>query len=262
MVWTETPNENEPAVGIASYTPLQGWLNDKKYAFFAFYPMPNDHVTLVNLDGNTPYSGGIPAVRYSNPNLDVSKMDDVMIANYHTDLFWHSSNKEGNNIPSGEVNFQFDHCLSCLVLSLKSTSEATITIQKITLSLSNVQYGSVIFPLDGDYTSVKYEKANESTKEIILEPQKIISEDYTDLSDLLILIPQDQDLSINLTVNYQRKYPDRDPYDAIFNTSTPLTAKLLKGKKHKVKLDFSDSNVFILQTNGEWTETTVPHEFN
>ena len=260
-----TQTVNGSTIGTASYSPLQGWSNTKKYAFFAFYPMPNENVTLVylNPDGTTsPYTRGVPAIKYTNPNLDVTKMEDVMTANYYTDLFWHSSNDGGNNIPSGEVNFTFDHKLSCFEVRVKESSAAAINIIDFRIALSGILYEGIVIPLNGDDSELI--KAQKATHEIALpltDNEKALGQEYKNLCDLL-LIPQGDNISISLNVNYTRKYGNNDPVSFNFQTIEPLTTALVRGTKHLVQLDFGDKNVYVMQNNSGWTEKTVEHKFN
>ena len=258
-----THNDNEAIIGTASYSPLQGWSNSKKYAFFAFYPTPDENVTLVNLDEeNTPYSGGVPAIKYTNPTFDVEKMKDVMTANCYTDLFWKSSTEGGNNIPSGEVNFKFDHKLSCLEVRVKESSAASINITDFTLTLSGVQYEGIIIPLNGDNNKlITSQSATHSISLPLISREISLGPEFQNIGDLL-LIPQDDNISISLNVDYSRKYGDNTPVNANFTTSTPFTTTLIKGTKHFLQLDFGDKNVYVMQSSSGWDEKDVKHEFN
>ena len=258
-----TRDDNEAIIATASYTPLQGWSNSKKYAFFAFYPTPDENVTLVNLDEeNTPYSGGVPAIKYTNPTFDVEKMKDVMTANCYTDLFWKSSTEGGNNIPSGEVNFEFDHKLSCLEVRVKESSAASINITDFTLTLSGVQYEGIIIPLNGDNNKlITSQSATHSISLPLISREISLGPEFQNIGDLL-LIPQDDNISISLNVDYSRKYGDNTPVNANFTTSTPFTTTLIKGTKHFLQLDFGDKNVYVMQSSSGWDEKNVKHEFN
>lgn len=258
-----TRDDNEAIIGTASYTPLQGWSNSKKYAFFAFYPTPDENLTLVNLDEeNTPYSGGVPAIKYTNPTFDVEKMKDVMTANCYTDLFWKSSTEGGNNIPSGEVNFKFDHKLSCLEVRVKESSAASINITDFTLTLSGVQYEGIIIPLNGDNNKlITSQSATHSISLPLISREISLGPEFQNIGDLL-LIPQDDNISISLNVDYSRKYGDNASVNANFTTSTPFTTTLIKGTKHFLQLDFGDKNVYVMQSSSGWDEKNVKHEFN
>ena len=97
--------------GSSSYTPLQGWSNISKYAFFAYYPIDKSNVTLVNTDGSA-YTGGTPAIKYTmTSGVIKDDMADVMIAPAHTDKYWRSGSD--NNV-NGDIKFSFEHCLASI----------------------------------------------------------------------------------------------------------------------------------------------------
>ena len=78
----------------ASYSPLQGWSNIKKYAFFAYYPL-QDNVTFAMTDGT-------PAITYTmGPDNYQNSMTDVMVAAPHVDKYWKTASD--NNVSNGEV---------------------------------------------------------------------------------------------------------------------------------------------------------------
>ena len=210
--------------GTPYYEPLQGWSNSKKYAFFAFYPMPNENVTLVNLDG-TPYAGGVPAIKYTMTAPTAStdegpadgapfkaSMVDLMTAAPYMDLYWKSStdnsfvkDEDENNNTSGalgEVNFAFSHKLSCLGLNIKNQSSGSIQIDEVTLIVSNLKYQQLIIPLDpsAEVTVVNPTGNLSGSIEFNLDPKLNLQEDQNsllisagaskELDDKLIFIPQ------------------------------------------------------------------------
>ena len=144
----------------ADYSPLQGWSNNKKYAFFAFYPRD---LELVNLDGDTPYSGGVPAVKYSmNPADLKASMVDVMTAPANVDRFWQSSAEGGNNLTNGEVNFAFSHRLSCLGLNIANLSAGTITLESVEFKIGGIKFHQAAFSLT-DGATLSTTAANPTT---------------------------------------------------------------------------------------------------
>lgn len=243
----------------ADYSPLQGWSNNKKYAFFAFYPRD---LELVNLDGDTPYSGGIPAVRYEMDPADLkASMVDVMTAPANVDRFWQSSAEGGNNLTNGEVNFAFSHRLSCLGLNIANLSAGTITLESVEFKIGGIKFHQAAFSLT-DGATLSTTAANPTTAELPLafaEGENSIEDGATkELSDKLIFIPQEEDdLSIEVTINYIREAVNGyAAYSDNFTTQS-LTTKLAQGQKHIVNLKFTDSAVEVIgQVSQEgWSKT-------
>lgn len=230
----------------ASYAPLQGWSNSKKYSFFAYYPMNN--VTLVNLDGSS-YIGGVPAIKYEMSGTDLKgSMVDLMVATPHTNLDGSSS-----NVTSNDVTFSFNHCLSSLGVNIQNASAGSIEITGVSLTLSNIKYSTVIVPLDGTAEIPSGSLSDQSCDLLLADAEKSIASGTTDheLSDQLILIPQnDENLSVGLTIYYKRIYGSGDDKTEIIGqfatpNASPLKTTLLKGKKHLIHLKFTDSTVEV-----------------
>lgn len=242
----------------ADYSPLQGWSNNKKYAFFAFYP---HDLELVNLDGDTPYSGGVPAVKYSmNPADLKASMVDVMTAPANVDRFWQSSAEGGNNLTNGEVNFAFSHRLSCLGLNIANLSAGTITLESVEFKIGGIKFHQAAFSLT-DGATLSTTAATPATAELPLafaEGENSIEDETTkELSDKLIFIPQEDNLSIEVTINYIREAVNGyKEYKGSFTTQS-LTTKLAQGQKHIVNLKFTDSTVEVIaQVSQEgWSKT-------
>ena len=249
--------------GSASYAPIQGWSNTNKYAFFAYYPIANDNVTLVNLDG-TPYTKGTPAIKYTmNTNSLQSSMVDVMTASAQTDKYWVSSTD--NNI-TGDVSFQFAHRLSCLGLNVKNSSAGEITLKSLTLVVDGLKYTSAIIPLD-NHSDETYSGSAISYAGFYLnikDSEKTVTENGTEISDKLIFIPQSENISIvRLSITFQRKYGENVKPEETFTTSSSITTTLTKGKKHILYVNFADSNTYVMIKSGNWDDgPNVNHEFN
>ena len=253
-------------VGVGSYTPLQGWSNSKKYAFFAYFPLDNSTVSLVNTDGSD-YTGGVPAIRYTmDPTNDEAfrtSMEDVMTAPAQIDKFWKSSAEGGNNVANGEVNFTFEHRLSSLGLNVKNSTAGGIAVNSVSFNISGLKNQSVIFPLDGG-TAVY---GNEGIAAIacsltIPEGGTAIATSGTEFPDRLILIPQTDPVTLTVTVGYTRTldgYADNVTSHTTYKLSTALT----EGKKHNVNLNFKDSTVDVELKCGPWAEShTIDNTFN
>ena len=250
------------ADGSASYAPLQGWLSSTKYTFFAYYPYTNQNVSLVNLDG-TPYTGGVPAIKYTmNTNAFSSSMVDVMTAPAQTDKYWNSASD--NNVNNSDVRFQFTHRLSSLGLNVKNSTVGNITITNVIMVIDGIKYTSAVIPLND--APEQYTGPQSSLLQFALaltDEERSVVATGKEVADKLIFIPQTNNISITLTINYQRQYGESNPTDDSFTTTTPLTTSLLKGIKNIIYVNFMDSNTYVMIRSNDWDDgPNVPHEFN
>ena len=252
--------------GSASYTPLQGWSNSKKYAFFAYYPIENPYVTLVNTDGSS-YTSGTPAIKYTMDadNLRTS-MADVMTAPAHIDKYWNSSSD--NNTGSSEITFAFRHCLSCIGLNIRNSTSGEVKISSVTFTLSGIKHRSIIIPLDG--SQVSHGSDNSPMTDglqcsiEVEDEEKTIAEAGTELSDKLIFIPQSEAATVTVAVEYTRSATGYETFADTFTTSG-LSTVLTAGVKHLIYLTFTDSTVEVsgVVTEGGWeTEYETGSTFN
>lgn len=259
-------------VGVGSYTPLQGWSNSKKYSFFAYFPVGNQYVSLVNLDDESNYNPGIPVIKYTmDPSTGenfTASMWDVMTATAHEDLYWKSvSEKSENTSANGEVRFSFNHCLSCLGLNLKNSTAGGITVNSVTFHLSGIQYQSITIPLDGstrtsEGPAVDIDCALHVGEGGIAVPSVEANPDGVEVVDKLILIPQTSALKFTVTVGYTRTLDTYESNETSFTTG-PLSTALTEAKKHIVYLNFTDSTVDVGMTTGAWVDIpTVEDTFN
>lgn len=261
--------------GSATYSPLQGWSNTKKYAFFAFYPFTGAagssgstnprYEGLVNF-GDATNKQYKPAIKYTLDlnNLKAS-MVDVMTASSGQDLVGPSSE---------EVTFSLQHRLSCLGISMKnSTSGYTIEVKKVTVKIAGIQYTEAILALDPDpdleEPTHQYVAATvpEQTFELDLPADLSVGGGNTgvELSDKLIFIPQEQDLTATITITYTRKDPNGVYSDITYENVelTPTTTTLVEGVKHLIYLNFKDSEVTVTgTTSGAWVKIDVDNTFN
>ena len=260
--------------GTASYEPLQGWSNSKKYAFFAYYPIENDHVTLVNPSNGSSYTEGVPAIKYTmdapaeyptegpaDGSAFVASMVDVMTAIPMTNLYWKSASDYNipseNNSSNGEVNFRFTHRLSCLGLNIKNSTAGGITIASVTFKINGLQNQSVILPLDESNNIICDGQVigNIACRLAIPEngtaiPQTVAPSKGTELSDRLIFIPQSSEVTITVMVEYARSI---DGYtNNLTYSSDELSTELSEGQKYIVNLNFKDSTVDVSMTDGAW----------
>ena len=259
-------------VGVGSYTPLQGWSNSKKYSFFAYYPVGNQYVSLVNLGKDSNYNPGVPAIKYTmdltNGESFTASMVDVMTATAHEDLYWKSvSDKSESTSANGEVYFSFNHCLSCLGLNLKNSTAGSITVNSVTFHLTGLQYQSITIPLDGSAktptgSSTDIDCALQVGEGGVAIPSVSNDSDGVELTDKLILIPQTVPLTFTVTVGYTRSlegYTDNTTSFTTGNLSTSLEGR----KKYIVNLKFTDSTVDVGFKSGAWAERhTIDNTFN
>ena len=251
------------ADGTATYAPIQGWSNTKKFSFFAYYPFENQNVSLVNLDG-TPYTGGVPAIKYTmNTNAFSSSMVDVMTAPAQTDKYWNSASD--NNVNNSDVRFQFTHRLSSLGLNVKNSTAGNITITNVIMVIDGIKYTSAVIPLNDaaeQYTGPQSSLLQGFALALTAEERSVVATGK-EVADKLIFIPQTDNISITLTINYQRQYGESNPTDDSFTTTTPLTTSLLKGKKNIIYVNFMDSNTYVMIRSNDWDDgPNVNHEFN
>jgi hypothetical protein len=265
-----------------TYAPLQGWSNSKKYAFFAFYPMPNgNNVKLVNLNRDD-YTGGVPAIKYTmaapEPSTDEGPADgaafkasmvDLMIAAPYMDLYWKSStdnsfvkDEDENNNTSGalgEVNFEFSHKLSALGVSLKKTSASDIQITNLALTISGIKSSSTIIPLNGDSQIYDNEEIPEAQFELNTEGSTV-GENAKEINDKLIFVPQSDEITISISIKYNRKYPDSDEYEDE-TIITGLTTDLVEGSKYILQLNFVDYSVEVSVSKNDWVRKDIGYNF-
>lgn len=245
----------------ASYTPLQGWSNTRKYAFFAYYPLASN-VVLVNTDGSA-YTGGVPAIKYTlDPDDLQASMADVMVAPAHTDKYWYSASQ--NNVTDGDIKFSFQHCLSCLGLKIKNSSAGSIELNSVTVTVSGISHQDIVISLDGPERIYGSAMSGEKVCDLtLLDSEKEVTADGIELQDKLILIPQSEDLSVVVSIEYTRSAPGYVSYTDTF-TSGIVTTTLTANRKHIICLNFTDVTVEVYGiANAGWTEVPrVDSTFN
>ena len=242
--------------GYGSYAPLQGWSNTKKYAFFAYYPLANNQVTLVNPITGSDYAGGVPAIRYAmNPDDLQGSMVDVMRAAPHYDL-------QGNtgSASNQQVLFSFSHCLSSLGLSLENSSSAPVELFGVKVTVNGIQHQELMIPLDGTATTATSAAAPMSLTDAALalfQTEKVLYADgRLELSDKLIFIPQDAQITVKVQLTYRRKFENGTTGQMESKISPELSTKLSQGKKHLIHINFKESTVEVKPVVDEqgWVE--------
>lgn len=229
--------------GYGTYSPLQGWSNTKRYAFFAYYPIEHGALLLVNLDGKEDYTAGVPAIKYTMNSDDIyASMTDVMTAEAKTDL----------ETSDTSVLLTFSHRLSSLGVKVKNSSSGDIVLNSVSLNISSIKYQSIVIPLDGsEVTKTAFASALAAEMALagVAETSLAANGGESELADKLIFIPQDEDLTATVTIGYTRNAVGEDPYSYEGYTETRTlpaqTTILEEGKKHLILLNFTDSTVEI-----------------
>ena len=243
-------------VGTASYEPLQGWSNSKKYAFFAFYPMSNgSNVKLVNLSGED-YTGGVPAVKYTmdftNGATLKTSMVDLMTAPHKKDLFWHGSGEKQNNIAAGEISFDFHHHLSALGVNVKYSTSGSILLDGITLRLSGIKYNTLVVPLDGDTATRTGSSLDIDLPFTLQETEKVLEgSGEKKLIDKLMFIPQTE-LMIQVLISYRRVLSGYNESKVENFSILSQQLELKEGYKHMINLNFTEQMVNATVNSARW----------
>jgi hypothetical protein len=188
-----------------------------------------------------------------------ASMVDVMTAPCHKDLYAYTS--IGTQPKTDDINFDFDHHLSCVGVKVKKTSSCDIVLNSITLKVSGIKNNILTIPLDG--TASTADGPNDPfSADLALtlgSTEKTVSTAYTELSDKLIFVPQSENISIQAIVNYTRKlsgYVDVTLEVPLTTVQTSLTEK----NKHLIQLNFTDSNVTVSSvTNSGWIDIEDVH---
>ncbi|MBO7278275.1 MAG: fimbrillin family protein [Bacteroidales bacterium] len=259
----------DATTGAVSYAPLQGWYGTQKYAFFACYPVPaaGTAVSLVSTTGQA-YTGGAPAIQYSNPSHEKALMVDVMTAPAIRNAYWKSAtlNSDGTtagNNPNGELTFAFTHSLSSLGVKVKKSTTGGILVNSVSLAISGLKNQAVTIPLNDAARTLTAATTTSATCALtIANGEKTITEAGVEIADKLIFIPQTDNATITVTINYTRQA--NGGYAEFTDTMTlsAVQTALQQGKKHLINLNFTESNVTVNVTTGEWTSYSVEHGFN
>lgn len=240
--------------GYGTYSPLQGWSNTKKYAFFAYYPIGHDALRLVNLDGKEDYTAGVPAIKYTMNSDDIyASMTDVMTAEAKTKP----------ETSDNSVDLKFSHRLSSLGVKVMNSSSGNIVLNSVSLNISGIKNQSIVIPLDGsEVTKTAFASALAAEMALagVAETSLAANGGESELADKLIFIPQDEDLTATVTIEYTRNAVGEDPYSYEGYTETrtlPAQITILEeGKKHLILLNFTDSTVEVNGiANTGWKET-------
>lgn len=216
---TVTPNVETVTYsnGVHSYTPLQSWQKNLKYAFFAWYPY-----NLVANGGNNNYEGS-PYITYTlPPGVDRAarqNMIDVLTA-CHIDY----SKRDGMTVP-----LKMNHRLAVLDVQVKNLINAKALKETYSSEFGKVADNAPVsiaitnfsLKLDGIYTTAKIPLNDKDANEKIVASGST-SKTYTGFAgasniaentptsivgndEMLMLIPQTTPITIALRMDYTIK---------------------------------------------------------
>lgn len=252
-----TVNTEEVDAANGTYTPLQSWSNNKRYTFFAYYPISG--VELVSQTGSD-YEGGTPTIKYTMNTTSAesfkASMVDLMTSPHQTDLFWFGSGEDQNNIDDGEIPFEFQHRLSAIGVNIKYSTSGSIILNDITLRLSTIKYNSIKIPLDGAKVTKEGSSFNMDLPFTLAEGgENLQGSGAKQLTDKLILIPQSE-LSVQVLISYKREVPGYS--DTVVEDLRILSQQLelKEGYKHMINLNFTETNVTATASCANWV--TIP----
>lgn len=277
---TSTPNyaTAEPGVqkvtydsanGSFSYTPLQSWQKNLKYAFFAWYP------TELSISTNE----GSPYITYNLPG-GVNRAARKSMVDVLTGCRIDYTKRDGLTVP-----LKMKHRLAALDIKAKSLitgsalkdtyedefgsvaddAEVVVDVTSLSLKLKDI-HTSVEIPLDDTDDSQKMVATDPATKEYTGfdatndvtagDPVSLVGND-----ELLMLIPQDDDIEVSVNVSYT---VECSGITKTFTYNTDATINGLEGGVyHYLLLTFTKSGLFV-QANKAVTwkdKTDVEHTF-
>ena len=145
-------------------------------------------------------------------------------------------------------------------VKIKNSTNSAITVSKVDFTVAGIQNKDIIIPLDGTAVeptnvdtpmSASFSLSLADTDKSI--PVNTTSqEEYKELSDKLIFIPQSSDLTISkFQITFKRGTAAAESF--IVND---LTTALEEGKKHLISLNIKESTVDVsykFETNA-WTD--------
>lgn len=264
----------DSANGSFSYTPLQSWQKNLKYAFFAWYP-----TTLVANGGNIEYEGA-PYITYKLPEGENRAARQSMV-DVLTGCRIDYTKRDGLTVP-----LKMKHRLAALDIKAKSLitgralkdtysgdfgsvaddAEVVVDVTSLSLTLKGI-HTSVNIPLDdtddsqqmvatGSVLNKTYTGFDATNDVTAGDPVSLVGND-----ELLMLIPQDDDIEVSVNVSYTVECSGTSK---AFTYSTDATINGLEGGVyHYLLLTFTKSGLFV-QANKAVTwkdKTDVEHTF-
>lgn len=220
--------EYDTVNGVFNYSPLQVW-SGNHYSFFAYYPTDKDNVTLVADQGD-------PYIIYE-PELgsDPTTLFDLMTASY-IDTGVASSSSVGlefkhrlSAIDIGARNYyEYDHDHDGGSENATPAKQVTIEITSLEVSLSNITSTSAKIYLDPTIPTELNPTTAKKAIEIVMVGSndwapntfpvipntasdraiRIIKKPDGEVMSTLLLLPQEQALTGNITLKYRKKYTD------------------------------------------------------
>lgn len=220
--------EYDSVNGVFNYSPLQVW-SGNRYSFFAYYPADKTNIQLVADQGD-------PYIIYT-PELgsDPTTLFDLMTASYI----------DTGVASSASVGLEFKHRLSAIDIGARNyyeydhdhdggtegatpAKQVTIEITSLEVSLDNITSTSAKIYLDHTIPtelnptttkkSLKVEmvgSSNWAPGTFPVTPNtasdraiRIIKKPDGEVMSTLLLLPQEQPLTGNITLKYRKKYTD------------------------------------------------------
>lgn len=262
--------------GSCSYTPLQSWQKNLKYAFFAWYP-----ATLVANGGKNDYEGS-PYITYTLPD-GVDRTARQSMVDVLTACRIDYTKRDGLTVP-----LKMKHRLAALDIkaeslitasALKDTynsefgtvadnAEVMIDVTSLSLTLNGIHTSATI-PLDDTDTDKEIEATGSANKTYtgFAAENDIVADDQVSLvgnDELLLLIPQTGNISANVNVNYTVKCDGKEKAFTGVTPSSPITINGLEsGVFHYLLLTFTKSGLFVQANKAvTWKDRTdVEHTF-
>lgn len=262
--------------GSCSYTPLQSWQKNLKYAFFAWYP-----TTLVANGGNNAYEGS-PYITYTLP-VDVDRTARQSMVDVLTACRIDYTKRDGLTVP-----LKMKHRLAALDIKAESlitasalqetynsefgtvadNAEVVIDVTSLSLTLNGIHTSATI-PLDDTYTDKEIEATGSANKTYtgFAATNDVTAGEAVSLvgdDELLLLIPQTGNISANVNVSYTVKCGGKEKAFTGVTPSSSITINGLEsGVYHYLLLTFTKSGLFV-QANKAVTwkdKTDVEHTF-
>lgn len=213
---TATPGAQEVTYsnGVHSYSPLQNWQKNLKYAFFAWYP-----ASLVANGGNSNYEGS-PYISYSIPTgVDRTARQNMLDVLTACQIDY--TKRDGMTVP-----LKMNHRLAALDVKVNNLISAKALKETYNSVFGTVGDGAPVtidvtafsLTLNGIHTTAKIPLNDKDANEKIV-PSNPVNRTYTGFAgassiaqnspksivgsdEMLILIPQDTPITVGLSMSY------------------------------------------------------------
>ena len=272
--------------GSHSYTPMKEWDIASTYSFFAWYPKDKCTCSGVAYEGN-------PYIIYTLDKTDPTKQVDVLTAcviDRKVNL---------SDASSKSVSFMMKHRVSALDVIARSYVNATtlglgdertaqVKINAVNLAFSNLLYDKVKIPLNTNDANEQLEGSNTGSGTTLtfnaIAGNRLVNyyNNSNDVANLtyeqektMFLIPQAEELSCTLTVNYDivnengisiwdevyATTPDDEKPNKV-QTSNVSIRELVEGRYYYLLINVTKSGISVVVLEAEaWDDQNVEHEF-